>query len=225
MFESILKVTETGATTASSSLLCLAAAIILGITAALFYMIKNTTNKSFVVTLALLPALVQVVILMVNGNLGAGVAVMGAFSLVRFRSVPGSAREISAIFLAMAIGLATGMGSIGFAAVFTVILCCVQTVLLCSPFGTRKSAAKELRITIPENLDYTGLFDDIFKSYTSDASLEKVRTAGMGSVYELHYHITLKDEQREKAFIDAIRCRNGNMAITCGHASTVRDEL
>ncbi|MDD3430344.1 MAG: DUF4956 domain-containing protein, partial [Oscillospiraceae bacterium] len=157
MLTSILLTTETGAVSLTGFLLCTVCALVLGIVSACIYMYRNTYSKNFVITLALLPAMVQIVIMLVNGNLGTGVAVMGAFSLVRFRSVPGSAREISAIFLAMAIGLATGMGYIGTAAIFLAVIGLAQLVLFGTNFGQQKAAEKELKITIPESLDYSGV--------------------------------------------------------------------
>ena len=156
------------------------------------------------------------VILLVNGNVGAGVAVAGAFSLVRFRSAPGTAREIGVIFLAMAIGLAAGMGYIGLAVLFFVIVAAVTLLLTRFNFGGSKRSERILRITIPENLDYEGLFDDLFQKYAENCSLEKVKTSNMGTMYELQYRIALKDAKIPKAFFDEIRCRNGNLNIVCG---------
>ncbi len=222
MLDSIL---NGGAVTLESLLLCTGASLGLGVLLAVLFLFRNTYSKGFVVTLALLPAIVQVVIMLVNGNLGAGVAVMGAFSLVRFRSVPGSAREIGSLFLAMALGLATGMGYLGIAAIVTVLLGMAQLVLLLSPLGTVRSEAKELKITIPESLDYAGIFDDILSRYTREAELCRVRTTEMGSLYELQYHIVLKKNATEKRLIDELRCRNGNLTISCGRVPMGREEL
>ena len=177
------------------------------------------------VTLALLPAMVQVIILLVNGNLGAGVAVSGAFSLVRFRSAAGSARDITCIFLAMTLGLATGMGYIGIAIVTGAVMCLLLTAYAALSFGRKPEEEKELKITIPENLDYTGLFDDLFGEYTRSAELISVRTTGMGSLYNLHYHVKLVSPEIEKQFLDAIRCRNGNLDIVCGKVPQVKEAL
>ena len=154
-----------------------------------------------------------------------GVAVVGAFSLVRFRSVPGSAREISAIFFAMAIGLATGMGYVGVALLFLILVGLMTLLLTRLRFGESRAQEKELRITIPESLDYSGIFDDLFAKYTKRAELVRVKTSGMGSLYELHYRVALREPVIEKAFLDDLRCRNGNLTISCGPVSTVRDEL
>lgn len=208
-----------------SLLICTGASFILGIIGALIYMYKSTYTKGFILTLALLPAVVQIVIMLVNGNLGTGVAVMGAFGLVRFRSAPGGAREIGSIFLAMALGLATGTGYIGVAVIFLAMYAVVSILLMAVKFGEGSPLEKELKITIPESLDYNGIFDDLFGEYTKKSDLIKVKTTNMGSLYELTYHIIIPDLSREKEFIDQIRCRNGNLNIVCGRVPVGKDEL
>ena len=203
-----------------SFLICTAVSLLLGVGTALVSMYRSRTTQSFAVTLAILPAVVQLVIMLVNGNLGAGVAVAGAFGLVRFRSAPGTAKEIGALFLAMAIGLATGMGYVALAAVFFVIIAAVLLLLTRLDFGTRRTDERLLKITIPENLDYDGLFDDLLDTYTTAHTLERVKTANMGTLYELQYRVTLRDAQVPKAFLDALRCRNGNLNIVCGRPAT-----
>ena len=168
----------------------------------------------------MLPAVVQVVIMLVNGNIGAGVAVAGTFSLVRFRSAPGTAREIGMIFLAMAIGLATGMGYVALAIFFFLVMAAFVLLLTCLRFGGGNGQERELKITIPENLDYEGLFDDLFQKYTRSARLERVKTTNMGTLYELHYSVVLKGERIPKEFLDELRCRNGNLNIVCGRAAS-----
>ena len=209
----------------STTLIRIAASLILGIIIAIFYMYRSSYNKQFVVTLVLLPAIVGAVISIVNGNLGTGVAVMGAFSLVRFRSIPGTAKEIGYIFFSMAVGLATGMGYIPYAAVFTVLVGIISVVLFRSRFGEPKRIKKQLKVTIPENLGYAGLFDDLFTEYSEYSKLKRVKTTNMGSLFQLHYDIILKDEDKEKELIDKIRCRNGNLDIICGHISDASDVL
>ena len=216
MLESILA----SGITLPAFLICTAVSLVLGIATALISMYRTKCSQSFAVTLAVLPAIVQIVIMLVNGNVGAGVAVAGAFSLVRFRSVPGTAREIGVIFLTMALGLATGMGYVVLAAVFFVIIAAVLFLLTKLGFGTRRTDERLLRITIPENLDYDGLFDDLFATYTTAHTLERVKTANMGTLYELQYRVTLRDAQVSKAFLDALRCRNGNLDITCSRELT-----
>lgn len=213
--------------TMGSLILVTLASLILGLGVAGVYMFRNTYSKSFAVSLVLLPAIIQIVIMMVNGNVGAGVAVMGAFSLVRFRSVPGSAREISNIFLAMAIGLTTGMGYVWVALVFLVIIGSASMLLTVIRFGEQplEQREKELKITIPENLDYTGVFDDLFEKYADKAVLIQVKTTNMGSLYELKYHIYMKVAGTEKAFMDELRCRNGNLPISYGRVSSQNTAL
>ena len=198
-----------------SFVLCLGISLVLGLIMALAYMIKSEHSNSFIVTLALLPAIVCVVIMMVNGNIGAGVAVAGAFSLVRFRSAPGSAKEIVAIFLAMGTGLIAGMGYLGFAALFTVIMSIMFVTynILSGKIATKMVANKMISITIPEDLDYSGVFDDIFEQYTKRNELVKVKTTNMGSMFRLTYNVTLRDASNEKEMIDRIRERNGNLEI------------
>ncbi len=197
-------------------ILCTLTSLILGIISAFAVMIKNNKNKSMALTLALLPTITQIVIMMVNGNIGAGVAVMGAFSLVRYRSNPGTASEILIIFFSMSIGLITGMGYIWLAALYTIIILGVYILLNVVGFGVERTHGKELKITIPESLNYTSIFDDIFEKYTKSHELLRVRTTNMGSLYQLYYHIELIDEAQEKDMIDEIRCRNGNLDIICG---------
>lgn len=191
-------------------------ALVLGLISSLVYRFKSYCSKSFAVTLTIIPAIVAMLIMMVNGlATGAGIAVLGVFSLVRFRSQPGSSREILAIMLSMAIGLACGGGYITFAVFAAAVVCIVWLILFGTPFGDNGNK-KELRIEIPENLDYEGLFDDIFKEFTTKNEVITVKTVQMGSVYELRYHISLKRDKSEKAFIDAIRARNGNLPVSCG---------
>ena len=208
-------------------LLCVGVSLILGLLLAFGYMYRTRYTKSFVVTLALLPAVVCVVIMMVNGNVGTGVAVAGAFSLVRFRSVPGTAKEIGALFLAMGTGLIAGMGYLGFAALFTVIMSVVFVLYNHLDFGAKKNAAsyKTFHITIPEDLDYSGVFEDIFSEYTASCELVHVKTTNMGSMFRLTYDVVLKDAGKEKELIDKLRCRNGNLEITVSKQATAVTEL
>lgn len=208
-------------------LLCIGSSLVIGLIMAFAYMYKTRYTKSFVVTLALLPAVVCVVIMMVNGNVGAGVAVAGAFSLVRFRSVPGTAKEIGTLFLAMGAGLIVGMGYIAFAVLFTVVLCFVFVIYNSFSFGAKRNSQsyKTVRIVIPEDLDYTGVFEEVFENYTSNFELVKVKTINMGSMFRLTYDIVLKEPLREKEMIDKLRLRNGNLEITVSKQSTQNFEL
>ena len=204
-----------------------AVSIALGLLIAAAYMYNTRYTRSFVATLAMLPAIICVIIMMVNGSVGTGIAVAGAFSLVRFRSVPGTAKEICVIFLAMATGLITGMGYLGLAAVFTGVLSAAILLLNHLDLGSKKNAAryKSIRIVIPEDLDYTGVFDDLFADYTSSCELVNVKTTNMGSMFRLTYDVTLKDPDREKELIDKLRCRNGNLEINVSRQGTVPTEL
>ena len=216
IFESITNTTMTLETIMVSSIVSL----ILGIAIAWTYMYKNTYTKNFVVTLALLPVMIHVVIMMVNGNLGTSVAVLGTFSLIRFRSVAGTAKDIGSIFFAMVIGLATGIGYLSFAVFITILICIMMLALNTSSFGEQPSHQRDLKITIPESLNYEGVFDDVFMKYTDDIILTKIKTTNMGSLFELQYRIRLKDTQEVKPFIDDLRVRNGNLAIVCSLPST-----
>lgn len=224
MFTSVID-TSSGSISVESALLCTAAALVFGLLIAVVYMVDTHFTKNFVITLALLPALVQIVILIVNGNLGASVAVLGTFGLVRFRSVPGTSKEIASVFFSMAVGLACGMGQLIFAGMVTVLISFVMVLLTKSHFGEKRGEWRHLKIVIPENLDYSDIFDDIFAAYTKTVSLDKVKTINLGSMYELDYHIVLKDRNREKDMIDEIRCRNGNLAITCARHAQEGMEL
>ena len=188
--------------------------LVLGGIMALIHTYRNDYTKSFIMTLAILPAVICVVILMVNGNIGAGVAVAGTFSLVRFRSAPGTAREIGAIFAVMGMGLIMGMGYIGYAALFTCLI--GLAILMYSKFSAdgKKSTRKILKITIPENLNYSDVFDEFLEKYTKSYKLKQVKTSNMGSLYKLSYEIVLTDPSIEKEFIDQLRTRNGNLEIS-----------
>ena len=209
-----------------SLLICIAASLLLGILVAAIHMIRNVYTKNFVITLAVLPILVQSVIMLVNGNLGTGVAILGAFSLIRFRSVPGGSREITSVFWSMGIGLATGMGYVGYVVIFSIIVALFLTLLYTVPFGDRQATSeRELKVTIPEDLDYPQLFDDLFEKYTHSAKLTSVRTTTMGSLYELRYQLLLTDQAQEKQIIDEVRVRNGNLPVVLGKLTANRDEL
>lgn len=215
LFKGIYQTTAPSTLDIASFFICLLFALMLGCIFSLCYRFKNHTSISFPGALALLPMVVCVVIIMVNGNVGTGVAVAGAFTLVRFRSVPGNASEIGAIFAAMGIGLICGMGYLGFAALFCVIVCLFFLIYhaFCAKQAARGELNKLLRITIPEDLDYTGIFDDLFAQYTKRHKLISVKTTNLGSMFRLTYEITLRESASEKPLIDAMRCRNGNLEI------------
>ena len=215
MFNSVIP----NAMTLSAFLMCIFAALVLGVLTALVFSFRNKHSGSLILALAVLPPIVTLVIMMVNGNVGAGLAVAGTFSLVRFRSAPGTAREICGLFMSTAIGITCGMGYIGIAAVFFLVMAVFLVLLSLFRFGETAASSRQLKITIPENLDYDGLFDDIFEKYTSRHELVRVKTTNMGTLYELTYTINLKTPEVSKQFIDDIRCRNGNLNIICGRES------
>lgn len=208
-------------------LLCVGCSLIIGLILALAYRYRTRHSGSFVATLALLPAVVCVVIMMVNGNIGAGVAVAGAFSLVRFRSVPGTAKEIGALFLAMGAGLIAGMGYLAYVLLFAVILAAVMMLYSRIDFGSRKNGGlyKTLRVTIPEDLDYTDVFEQVFPEYVSSWELVQVRTTNMGSLFRLTYDVTLRSLDAEKPLIDKLRCLNGNLEISVSRQETAQPNL
>lgn len=205
-----------GSVTLPTLFICLVTAMALGVLTALVFLYKGRHSSSFALTLALLPMVVAVIILVVNGNIGTGVAVAGAFALVRFRSVPGTAREIAAIFITMAIGLALGMGYIGIAVLFFVLAAGFTLILTMIGFGATSKVEKHLKITIPENFDYDGLFDDVFEKYKIRADLEKIRTTNMGTLIELSYTAIFSSGKVPKEFLDDLRTRNGNLNIVIG---------
>jgi hypothetical protein len=226
MLESLFSGVFTAATIQPAQFaLCLVTALAIGAFLSLIYTRLTRFTTSFLVTLALLPAIVCVIILLVNGNIGAGVAVAGAFGLVRFRSQPGSAREIGTLFLAMTAGLACGMGYLGYAVLFALVLGVLMLMLdRLSQRLPRPTQDKTLRITIPEDLDYCQLFDDLFAEYTSCWESVAVKSTNLGSLFKLTYHVTLKNPKLEKEFLDALRCRNGNLEIALSNQE-VNNEL
>lgn len=227
LFRGLFDTDMTAVISVPDFLLCVGSALVIGLLISACYRYHSRYTRSFVATLALLPAVVCVVIMMVNGNVGAGVAVAGAFSLVRFRSVPGTAREIGALFLAMGAGLIVGMGYIAYGFLFSIILGAASMLYNRLDFGAGEKAAlyKTLHITIPEDLDYTGVFDGLLREYTSSCELTQVRTTNMGSLFRLTYNITLRSADREKELIDKLRCRNGNLEITVSKQENTVGEL
>ncbi len=209
--------------TLKAYLICLGAALMCGLLVSLASLFHNRVTKSFWLSLLFLPAIVQTVIAMVNGNLGTGVAVMGAFSLVRFRSVPGKAREIVSLFLSMTAGLACAAGYAALAVLFTLVIGGGMMLLTQIPF--RSDRELELRITVPESLSYADAFEDLFASYLKQVSLISVKTTNMGSLYKLLYRVELKDRGQMKGFIDDLRCRNGNLEISLSEAPERGEDL
>ena len=204
---------------------CVGVAIVLGLIAALCYMFKNQFSKTLVITIAILPPIVCVLIMLVSGSLGAAVAVGGVFALTRFRSATGSAKEIAQIFLAMAVGLTTGLGCIYIAIILVVIIEAMLIIFTLTKFGDSNPKRRTLKVSIPEELDYTDIFDDLFEKYTNNSTLIKVKLKNLGTIFQLTYDIQLKDAKDEKKFIDEIRQRNANLDILCSRQITNSDEL
>lgn len=223
MFSSIIDSTGLDAV---SAVFCTLTSAVLGFIAAMLYRLNNPrASKNLMVTLVVLPILVQAVIMLVNGSIGAGLAVMGAFNLVRFRSAPGTSRELCYIFLVMGVGLATGLGFIGFAALITLVAGLILAVLGFSPaFGIVRTA-KLLRVLVPEDMDYSVCFKDVFAEYVSRSRLIMSKTVSMGTLYELRYEIILKNADKEKEFLDKIRVINGNLTVSCSILTDNHEEM
>lgn len=222
MLQSIFQLEQMGTTDVITSI---TVALVLGLIISITYINTGAYSKNFSRTLVIMPVLIGAVMILVNGNLGTSVAVLGAFSLVRFRSLQGTSRDISFILFTMTIGLATSMGYILYAAVLTVVICGVIVILFAVQYGEKREEEKELRITIPENLDYNGIFDEIFAKYLKKFILISVKTTNLGSMYEICYKVRLWDEKQEKNMIDEIRCKNGNLNIVCGRTDFSHEEL
>lgn len=201
-----------------SILICVICSVFLGLIVAFTYKTTSKYSKNFLITLSMLPLLVEAVIIMVNGNLGTSVAILGAFGLVKFRSLPGTSKEILFVFFTMTIGLACGMGHIFYATIITFIGCGLILLFSRVNIFELNGSMKTLKVLMPEDLDYTSVFDDIFKKYTNKVEIEKVKTTNMGSLYELTYRVSLKARINEKKFIDDLRVRNGNLKIVLTHA-------
>lgn len=229
MFTSIFDTDATGAVvdiSMAQGLISLAVAFLLGVAISFTYMKTNKSySKNFACSLILIPMLISVVITLINGNSAASLATIGAFALIRFRSIQGTSKDLAYILFTMTLGLANGMGYVPFAVILTVIVCALLFGMTYLNYGEPATEEKDLRITIPENLDYSEIFDDIFREYTSSAELMRVKTTNLGSMYELQYYIVIRDPKQEKAMIDAIRTRNGNLNIVCGKMNFAKESL
>ncbi|MBQ2643492.1 MAG: DUF4956 domain-containing protein [Candidatus Saccharibacteria bacterium] len=216
MFNSIFDSTTTGLSI-TTGLICAAVALVLGIVIAITHMKTSQTTKGFLTTLATLPLLVMAVMIMINGNLGTSIAILGAFSLIRFRSIQGQAKDLLSVFFAMMVGLACGMGHILFAVVITVIAVVAILIFSYTHFLEPNKKQRVLKIVVPEDLDYEEVFDEIFQKYTSHAELTRMKTMNMGSLYKLTYDITMKGGVKEKEFLDEIRIKNCNLKVLLSH--------
>lgn len=211
-----------------AGLTCIATGIVLGLIISLIYIFSDKEKKysaPFAFSLAILPAIVTVVIMIVGSDIARAISLGGVFALVRFRSIPGNSKDITNVFFAMAVGLATGMGYVTIAVLVTVIIGVYYFLLGRLQFGVKRTITKQLRVTIPENLDYEGVFDDLFAEYTKRYELERVRTTNLGTLYELTYRVEMKQGISEKQFIDSIRCRNGNLNIILGKMPDAIEQL
>ncbi len=211
-------ITSTGDTslTTTDAIVYALAAGVMGVIISLTYIKTGRISKNFARTLIVMPMLVCVVMMAVNGNFGTSLAVVGAFSLVRFRSLQGSSRDIGFIFFAMTIGIVCAIGEVPLAFILTIVISAIHFVLFFTKYAQADAEDKDLRITIPENLDYSEIFDDLFEQYTKSYKQMAVKTTNMGSMYEINYRVRLKDNRQEKNFLDEIRMRNGNLTVVCG---------
>ena len=214
-----------GTLTLGLFLIAVCASMVYGLINSLAFMYKNTYTKSFITALILIPAVETVVIMLVNDNIGVGLSVAGSFALIRFRSVKGNAKELSAVFIAMTIGIVCGTGYVALAGVFTLLLAVVTMLIAVTGLGKQSDNERYLKITMPESLNYDEAFDDILKKYTKSYELDAIKTLTLGSLFRVDYKIVMKDSKQTKKMIDEIRTRNGNLEIMCGRSSTDRDEL
>ena len=221
----LFKTIFTGSFTVAQFLIAVSVSLVLGFVVSLYYMYKSQHTKSLAVSLVLIPAIEAVVIMMVNGSLGAGIAVAGSFALIRFRSVKGSAKELTCIFLSMAAGIVCGTGYVAIATIFTLLLLLVAYILTTLGFGRDGVNNKYLKITIPESLNYDDAFDGVLNNYTSSHELISVKTLNLGSLYRVEYDINVKDLKQVKNMIDELRTINGNLEIMCGSKAGEKEEL
>lgn len=206
-------------------LIALSVALLLGIVIAAVGRFRSKQTRSLSIAIVLLPPIVQTIIMLVNREFGAGLAVAGAFGLVRFRSAPASARDMVLIALSVAVGLACGMGLVGIAAILTLVVLFMLFILTFTDFGSSPARERNLRIVIPETLNYTKVFDEVFEQYTTRCELTRVKTTNLGSLFQLQYDIMLKDPAKEKEFIDELRVLNGNLEITVSSPDSGSKEI
>ncbi len=202
--------------TISKTLLILLAALVCGLAVSQLYIFthkKEAGSQSFPISLIMLPAIIAIIILLIGDNIARAFSLAGAFSLIRFRSAPGEPEDIAYIFFTLAVGLACGMGYIGYAALFVIILGSVMLILHRFKYAKPKHAAMLLKLSVPENLNYEGLFDDILDRYTNTWQMNRVKTSEFGTLFVLFYTIDFKKDCAQKTFLDELRCRNGNLDI------------
>lgn len=217
MLETIITSTNGESFTLLNALIIIGSSIVLGLIISLAYMRthrKEGYTPSFTITLIMLPVIISIIILLVGNNVARAFSLAGAFSIIRFRSAPGDPKDITYVFFTLAVGLTCGMGYIGYAFIFTIVLCALTLILDATKFSMPKTKTSKLKITIPEDLNYDGIFDDILNKYTNSWKIETIRTRDFGSLFELHYIIQMKLDANQKKFIDELRCKNGNLNIS-----------
>lgn len=229
MFNSIISQSAAeGSIDVKTWIICILVSLALGIVCAISYIIvnkKRESNPHFVVALVILPAVTAVVILLVGSNIARAFSLAGIFALIRFRSQPGDAKDITSVFLCASAGLACGLGYIVFAVIFILIICAAFIVigLICNCYF--KDTLMDLRIVIPEDMNYQNVFDDVLDTYCDRFELVRVKTTNLGSMYELSYIVDPRKKSDQKAMIDEIRCRNGNLTVVMSKHETKKDQL
>jgi len=217
VLKTIISSTTGESFTLINTLTIILSSIILGLVISLVYIKTNKKNgysSNFPITLIMLPVIIAIIILLVGSNIATAFSLAGAFSIIRFRSAPGDPRDIAYVFFTLAVGLTCGMGYIGYAIIFTVILCTLMFILDLTKFGMSKTKLVQLKITVPEDLNYEDAFEEILSNYTNSWRIENIKTRDFGSLFELTYKINLKEDINQKKFLDYLRCRNGNLNIS-----------
>lgn len=217
MLDTLILSTTGESFTLINTLIIIASSIILGLAISITYMKTNKKsgyNSGFTTTLIMLPVIISIIILLVGNNVARAFSLAGAFSIIRFRSAPGDPKDISYVFFTLAVGLTCGMGYIGYGVIFTTILCLLMTILSVTNFAAPKGSAMQLKITVPEDLNYERVFEEVLDKYTTSYDIQKVKTRDFGALFELNYMIYLKPNVNQKKFLDELRCRNGNLNIT-----------
>lgn len=225
MLDSLFTVATSTELTFTNAIVTIFLSILLGGIISFTYMKTNPTgySQSFTLTMVLLPVIIAIIILLIGSNVARAFSLAGAFSIIRFRSAPGDPKDITFVLFTMASGLACGVGSFGYAVLFTLILCVLMVILNRTKFGVRKTSQKTLKVTIPESLGYEEAFAEVFNKYNVEYELKKIRTTELGSLYELVYSVTLGEAVNQKDFLDAIRTRNGNLDLSLTMSPTSSD--
>ncbi len=216
MLETIIASTNGESFTLINALIVIGASILLGFIISLVYMYthkKDGYASGFTLTLIMLPVIISIIILLVGNNVARAFSLAGAFSIIRFRSAPGDPKDIAYVFFTLAVGLACGMGYVGYGLIVTIILCVVLIVLDKIKFAMPKTKNMRLKILVPEDLNYEGVFDEVLERYSSKWTMESVKTKDFGALFEISYRVHLNENVSQKKFIDELRCKNGNLNI------------